>query len=136
MGVTVGDIDNDGDLNIVVSNNNGPARLLLNRAVELGAAPAAILRLRGTRDNRFGFGARVRVEANGKLLLARTLHADSSYCSASDASLLLPGVFFESGVATLTVQWPSGARERWNLTRDAVARPLEQGSGASAPPAP
>jgi hypothetical protein len=128
-GAAFGDIDNDGDLDIVVSNNNGPARLLLNRAVELGASPAAILRLRGTRDNRFGLGARVRVESKGKLLLARTLHADSSYCSASDASLLLPGVFFEQGDATLTVQWPSGTRERWNLTRDTVAKPLGQATG-------
>lgn len=135
-GAAFGDIDNDGDLDIVVSNNNGPARLLLNRAVELDALPAAILRLRGTRDNRFGLGARVRVESKGKLLLARTIHADSSYCSASDAALLLPGIFFESGDATLTVQWPSGARERWNLTRDTLAKPLQQGSGSPVAQAP
>ncbi|PYR33291.1 MAG: hypothetical protein DMF93_25580 [Acidobacteria bacterium] len=84
-GAAFGDVDNDGAVDIVVTNNNGPVRLLLNRA---GAANHWLqIRLDQPRSNRFAIGSRVGVERAGRPTLWRRVRTDGSYLSASDVRL-------------------------------------------------
>ncbi|MBA3716012.1 MAG: CRTAC1 family protein, partial [Pyrinomonadaceae bacterium] len=72
-----------GDVDILVTNNNGPARLLLN---EIGAHTHWLqVRLEGAKGNRNGIGAKVAVIRKNLKPLWRRVHADGSYLSASDA---------------------------------------------------
>src|SRR5262245_49606371 len=81
-GAAFGDVDNDGDIDVLVTTNNGPVRLLLNRA----AARNHWLQVRLRQDSgeRFGMGARVGIERTGKPTLWRRVKTDGSYLSASD----------------------------------------------------
>jgi hypothetical protein len=106
-----GDIDNDGDIDIVVTNNNGPVRLLLNQATHqhhwLG------VRLQQPRGDPFAFGARVGLERAGRPTLWRRVRTDGSYLSASDARVHF-GLGTSSDVSAVIVEWPGGTRERWS----------------------
>lgn len=130
-GAAFGDIDNDGDVDILVTNNNGPARLLLN---QVGAKRAWLqVRLEGVRDNREGIGARVGVFRKGKPPLWRRAHRDGSYLSAGDAGVHF-GLGAEAEVEAVEVQWPDGTRERWLDVRPNTRLTLRQGSGKDTNP--
>jgi hypothetical protein len=109
-GAAFGDIDNDGDVDIVVTNNNGPVRLLLNQS----SARNHWLEVRVTQapGNRFGAGAWIGVERAQKPTLWRRVRSDGSYLSASDLRVHY-GLGSSAAVDAVVVQWPDGARERW-----------------------
>lgn len=126
-GASFGDIDNDGDVDILVTNNNGPARLLLNK---IGARLHWLqVELRGVHGNRHGIGARVGVFRDGKPTLWRRAHTDGSYLSASDGRVHF-GLGKDPVVKAVVVRWPSGETEKWNegLQADSLLA-LRQGSG-------
>ena len=125
-GLAVGDIDNDGAVDILVTNNNGPVRLLHNEA---GASQHWLeVRLDGTKGNRFGIGARVGVLRNGADPVWRRVHTDSSYLSASDVRVHV-GLGAQNDAPTVVVQWPDGSIERWNSVKPDRIVTLRQGSG-------
>ncbi len=124
-GAAFGDIDNDGDIDIVQTNNSGPVRLLRN---EVGNRRNWLaVELEGVRCNRQGLQARVAVLRRGQAPLWRRRHTDSSYCSASD-----PRVHFGLGhgaAEAVAVVWPDGARELFaGPPVNSLVR-LRQGSG-------
>jgi hypothetical protein len=103
-GAAYADFDHDGDLDIVVMENGGPAALLRNDGGNKNHW--ANIRLVGRRSNRSGLGAVVRVEsASGKQW--QTVHSGSSYCSQSDLTLTF-GLNQDPVITKLTVEWPSG----------------------------
>jgi hypothetical protein len=108
-GAAFGDIDNDGDQDVVVANNNGPVELLLNEAS--GAAHWLGLRVVGTSGRRDMLGARVAVERNGQTVWRRA-RADGSYASANDPRVLV-GLGRDSRLPSVRVRWPDGQEERW-----------------------
>jgi hypothetical protein len=123
-----GDIDNDGDIDTLVTNNNGPARLLLN---ETGARAHWLqVRLVGVKDNRFGLGAKVGVIRKGNKALWRRVHADGSYLCASDARVHF-GLGADANVEAVVVEWPNGGKEMWSNVRTDSLITLRQGSGKS-----
>src|SRR6266545_1367343 len=125
-GAAFGDIDNDGDVDIVVTNNNGPVRLLLNQA---GARAHWLqIRLDQRPGNRFGIGARVGVERAGRPTLWRRVRTDGSYLSASDVRLHF-GLGPSAAIAAVVVQWPDGQRERWTGISGDRFVTLRRGSG-------
>ena len=128
-----GDIDNDGDMDVVLTNNNGPARLLLN---EVGNRHQGLfIRLEGVAGNRDGFGARVALLRAGRRPLWRRSHSDGSYLSASD-----PRVHFGLGdsdaVESVGVVWPSGRRELWRDIHFGKTLRLREASGEPWPKSP
>jgi hypothetical protein len=131
-GAAAGDVDNDGDVDVLVTNNNGPVRLLLNGARR---RPWLEVRLRGASDNRDGIGARVALEREGEPTLWRRVHTDGSYLTAAD-----PRVHFGlegARARTVLVQWPSGSREAWSVSGAHRLLTLTQGTGRPwAPPRP
>ena len=124
-GAAFGDIDNDGDIDIVVTNNNGPVRLLLN---EVGSArPVLRVRLQASKGNREAIGARLALLREGKLPVWRRAHRDGSYLSSSDI-----GVFFAAGnetVEDIGVIWPGGRQERFENLPPAGDIELVEGQG-------
>ncbi len=125
-GAAFGDIDNDGDVDIVVTNNNGPVRLLLN---QLGATNHWLqIRLDQRAGNRFGIGSWVGVERAGRPTLWRRVRTDGSYLSASDVRAHF-GLGSSRDVGAVVVQWPDGERERWTTVLGDRLVTLRRGTG-------
>jgi len=125
-GAAFGDIDNDGDVDIVFTNNGGPIRLLIN---QVGSRNHWLeIRLDQRPRNRFGVGAWIGVERAGEPTLYRRVRTDGSYLSASDMRVHF-GLGSSTRIDAITVQWPDGTRERWtDVTADKVVT-LRQGTG-------
>jgi enediyne biosynthesis protein E4 len=107
-GAAYADIDHDGDLDILITSNNGPAYLFRND----GGNKNKFLCVRavGTKSNRSAIGAVVRAEsASGKQWT--TVRSGSSYCSQSDLAVTF-GLGNDPVVTALEIEWPSGARQR------------------------
>ncbi|OFW29412.1 MAG: hypothetical protein A3H97_17190 [Acidobacteria bacterium RIFCSPLOWO2_02_FULL_65_29] len=125
-GAAFGDVDNDGDVDVLVTNNNGPARLLINHVGQRNRWVG--LRLVGGPERRDMLGARVGVFRNEGPPLWRRARADGSYASANDPRVLV-GLGSATTVPRIRVVWPSGRAEDW--TDVAVGRwiTLTEGSG-------
>jgi hypothetical protein len=104
-GAAYGDIDNDGDLDLLLTTNNGPAYLLRND----GGNRNRYLRVRtiGVKSNRDGIGARVTVTTPDGVRQWRLVHTGSSYLSQSELVLTF-GLGPHAKAARVEVTWPSG----------------------------
>ncbi|MEM7353701.1 MAG: CRTAC1 family protein [Acidobacteriota bacterium] len=143
-GAAFGDLDNDGDTDVVITNNSGPVRLLRN---EVGSKVAWLgLRLLDPALQRDALGARVAVELPGRRTLWRRSRADGSFASANDPRVLVGlGAQPSQQVAEVRVVWPDGSIEVWRdlptrryttLRKGAGETPsAEKPSAASASPA-
>ena len=109
-GAAFGDVDNDGDTDFLIVNNNGPARLFLNQVGNrnhwLG------LRLVG-KSGRDMLGAQVEIVVDANRVLRRRVRTDGSYLSANDPRVLV-GLGAATQVKLVRVRWPDGAVEEWN----------------------
>jgi len=130
-GAAFGDIDNDGAIDIVVANNNGRVRLLLNQSRLLNRNHWLLVRLEALHGNRFGVGAKVELRQRGRKLLRRA-HADSSYLSANDIRVHF-GLGEEARIEEITVHWPSGECEAWDRIQADRIVTIRQGSGRRLP---
>jgi hypothetical protein len=109
-GAAFGDIDNDGDTDVVVAQTDGPALVLRNSGAKnhwLGLA------LAGAKGNRQGLGARVVVTDAGGGRQVFDVTAAGSYLSSNDARLLV-GLGGKTGVRTVEVRWPGGRSQTLN----------------------
>ncbi len=124
-GAAYGDIDNDGDLDVVITSNHGPAYVFRNDGGNRNNW--ICLRTVGTKSNRDGIGAVVRIEsASGKQW--NCVRSGSSYCSQSDLALTF-GLGKDPKVTSIEIEWPSGARQK--LTDIAANQfvKIEEGKG-------
>ncbi|MBA2602642.1 MAG: CRTAC1 family protein [Acidobacteria bacterium] len=127
-GAAFGDIDNDGDVDIVVANNGGPVMMLLNQT---GSQNHWLqVRLEGAPRNRFGLGAWVGVERRGAPTLWRRVKTDGSYLSASDVRIHV-GLGPSAALTGIVVHWPEGQRERWTEVAGDRLVILRRGTGQS-----
>jgi hypothetical protein len=103
-GLAVGDYDRDGDLDILLTTNNGPAYLYRN---ELLVKNKGIrFRLVGTKSNREAIGASVRIFLNGQVQ-TRIVRSGSSYLSQSELPVTF-GLDEHDRIDRVVVDWPSG----------------------------
>ena len=131
-GLALGDLDNDGDIDAVLTNNRGPARVLENR---VGSAAQWIgLRLvdgtatDGTSDV-VGATALLRLEGSDRRLL-RSVRTAGSYASSHDPRLLFGlGAGFVGAEISAEVTWPGGSRELWTGLPTATYTELRRGTG-------
>jgi hypothetical protein len=112
-GLATGDLDDDGRLDLLVTDLEGPPRLLYNRMPETGNWLR--VRLIGSRSNRDGTGARVTVVGDTRRWVAQAI-GGGSYLSASDPRLHF-GLGAVDTVRHVEVRWPSGTVTRVNAPR-------------------
>jgi hypothetical protein len=123
-GAAFGDIDNDGDVDVVVGVNNGPIRLLVNQIGQrqhwLGVKAVGS----GGRDM---LGARVGVVSSDGTTRWRRVRSDGSYGSANDPRVVF-GLGDSRQVAGVRIQWPTGVEETWPQTNIDQWLTLQEGT--------
>jgi enediyne biosynthesis protein E4 len=124
-GAAYADFDQDGDLDVLVTSNHGPARLFRNDGGNANHWSRFVLR--GTKSNRSALGAVVRIEsASGKQW--QTVHSGSSYCSQSDLALTF-GVGKDPVISAIEVLWPSGTRQRFTNVKVNTQYAIDESAG-------
>jgi hypothetical protein len=125
-GAAFGDIDNDGRIDMVVTNNNGPVRLFRNRANTRNHW--LIVKLESPDINRFAIGASVAVLRRGQDTLRRFVRTDSSYLSSHDVRVHF-GLGDKPEIEAVLVRWPQGLTERFEGVKSDRIVKLRRGSG-------
>lgn len=127
-GVACGDFDRDGDVDLLITTNNGPAYLYRNHP---SAGNRSIrFRLVGTRSNRDAIGAEVRIECGGTTQ-SRLVKSGSSYLSQSELPVTF-GLGKRDQVDRVVVQWPSGGTEEYKNLAAGKAYQCVESKGISA----
>jgi hypothetical protein len=136
-GAAFGDVDNDGDTDIVIANNSGAVRLLMNEVGNrahwvglrvVGSSTPLTAQPQPGRRTRDMLGARVGVIRDDNSILWRRARADGSYASANDPRVLV-GLGQTSKPVRVRVLWPNGTTEEWTDVPIDRYTMLTQGSG-------
>ena len=108
-GAAFGDFDNDGDLDVLITTNNGPAYLYRNDRV--AGNHSIRFRLMGTQSNRDGIGAMVRIYYGGQSS-SRMVRSGSSYLSQSELPVTF-GLGKRDSIDRAVIRWPNGRVEEF-----------------------
>jgi len=127
-GLAYGDFDRDGDADLLITTNNGPAHLYRND--QLSGNRSIRFYLTGVKSNRDAIGATVRVFANG-LVQSRMVKGGSSYLSQSELPLTF-GVEKRDRVDRVVIDWPSGQTEEFKNLATGRAYDCTESKGISA----
>ena len=106
-GVAAADVDGDGDVDLVLAQNEGSPALLINEL--RGDAPWLRIRLVATRSHPDAGGARVEVHTPRRIL-SRTVAPAMSFLAQSESTLTF-GLGEDARVRKLVIHWPSGRRQ-------------------------
>ncbi len=124
-GVACADFDRDGDVDLLITTNNGPAYLYRN---DQGAGNRSIrFHLVGTKSNRDAIGAEVRIECGG-VHQSRMVKSGSSYLSQSELPLTF-GLAKRDQIDRVVIQWPSGRSEEYKGLAAGKAYQCVEGKG-------
>jgi hypothetical protein len=108
-GLAYGDFDRDGDLDILLTTNNGPAYLYRND--QLAHRNSIRFHLKGTKSNRDAIGASIRIFYDGQTQ-SRMVRGGSSYLSESELQVTF-GMGFHEKIDRVVIDWPSGRTEEY-----------------------
>jgi enediyne biosynthesis protein E4 len=109
-GSVYADLDNDGDLDLVVANLNANCFVYRNNADVLTDNHYLKVKLNGPEHNRFGIGVRVEIKAGGKLIVQQSIPARGAMSCVDQ--MLTFGIGNSSIIDTLNVFWPGGTMEQ------------------------
>ena len=124
-GVACADFDRDGDVDLLITTNNGPAYLYRN---DQGAGNRSIrFHLVGTKSNRDAIGAEVRIECGG-VHQSRMVKSGSSYLSQSELPVTF-GLGKRDQIDRVVIQWPSGRSEEYQRLAAGKAYQCVEGKG-------
>jgi len=116
-GIAIGDINNDGNLDFVVFNVDGPPSLFINET--RNGNHRVLFRLVGTKSNRMAVGARMTVYT-GEMTQIGEVRAGGGYNSSSDTRLHF-GLGKATTISKIEVSWPSGLSQEFkNIPADAI----------------
>jgi enediyne biosynthesis protein E4 len=124
-GAAYADYDHDGDLDVVLTTNHGPAYLFRNDGGHANNWIA--VRTRGVKSNRDGIGAVVRVQSGSGRQWSR-VRSGSSYASQSDLTQTF-GLGRDAVVTAIDVEWPSGAKDHLSNVPARQIITVEEGRG-------
>ena len=124
-GTAFGDLDNDGDVDIVINNLDGAPTLLRNDGGN--ANKSVLIRLVGVKSNRSAIGARVKV-VSGDLVQTDEVHSGDSYISQSDLRLHF-GLEKRTKIDLIEVRWPSGTVDKITDAKVNSIVSIKEGSG-------
>jgi hypothetical protein len=113
-GAAFGDYDNDGNVEVLVNNQNEPPSLLKQSGKPAGNW--VLLKLEGVKSNRSAIGARVRLTAGGLTQIGE-VRSGGSYLSQSDLRLHF-GLGSARSIERLEIRWPSGGRQVEQVEKD------------------
>jgi len=128
-GAAFGDFDNDGDLDVLITTNNGPAHLYRND--QMAGNRGIRIRLVGTKSNRDAIGASVRLY-RGSESSSRMVKSGSSYLSQSELPVTF-GMGKRDIAERLLIHWPSGRIEDYKNLRAGRRYECVEGSGIHEP---
>ncbi len=128
-GLAIGDLWNDGRMSAVITNMNSPVSLLVNQLKNANHWVA--LKTAGTKSNRDGIGARVKLSA-GKRIFVDEVRSGSSYNSNSDMRVHF-GLGNLTKVDSVEISWPSGLVEKFNSVSVDAINTMKEGTGTAAP---
>ncbi|PYT94390.1 MAG: CRTAC1 family protein [Acidobacteria bacterium] len=127
-GAAYADTNNDGRLDLLLSTNGGPVYLFRNEAQRATAANRSLrIKLVGTKSNRDGLGATVRLTAGGETQ-TEMLRSGSSYLSASELVLTF-GLGQHDKADTIEIRWPSGQTDRFSGVAAGATVSVTEGKG-------
>jgi hypothetical protein len=130
-GAAYGDVNNDGRLDLLLSTNGGPAHLFENEASGDAALQKSLrVKLMGTKSNRDGIGAVVKVNAGGETQ-SQMMRSGSSYLSASELVLTF-GMARHDKAEAIEVKWPSGMVDKLANVGAAQTVTVTEGKGITA----
>jgi enediyne biosynthesis protein E4 len=130
-GAAYGDFDNDGDLDLLITANNGPARLLRNE----NANQNDLLRIKlvGTKANRDGIGAKTSVKTSKGVKQEQMVRTGSSYASQSELPLVFGlGKPDDQLSLTIDIVWPGGQKETLVNIKPNQSIIIQEGKGVTA----
>jgi len=125
-GIAVGDFDRDGDQDVLMTTNNGAAYLFRND--QISGNRSIRFKLVGTKSNRDGIGARVRVSSKSGPTQLITITTAAGYLSGSDKRLVV-GLGSQASADVVEIRWPSGiVQKSENVKAGQVLRATEPSS--------
>jgi enediyne biosynthesis protein E4 len=127
-GLAYGDFDRDGDLDVLLTTNNGPAYLYRNENVV--GNHSIRFHLLGTKSNRDAIGAVVRIFGNGQTQ-TRVVKGGSSYLSQSELPVTF-GLGKHPAIERVQIEWPSGAKEEFKNLAAGRSYQITEGKGLKA----
>ncbi len=133
-GAAYADLDNDGDMDLIINNENGPAFIYKNNARELNKNNYIAVRLQGTGNNTFAIGSKIKI-FQGSRVFYRELFPSRGFQSSVDYKQIF-GLGKITQVDSMVITWPNGSTLRYDHPAINKEYTISETAQPAAPPVP